>query len=137
MKHYKEVWNQTKYLLTLTFFIGMLAFLIWYSCSNKKYNFIAGNKNIVENFQQKPNWIDTIKCLGLNNNDINMFHSFLAGMVNGEDPKKTLNNVIQMLQDKGLDYSKIIGCMFEPNNTNTNVEEFQLNDPYNQSYQEL
>jgi hypothetical protein len=42
-----------------------------------------------------------------------------------------------MLQDKGLDYSKIIGCMFEPNNTNTNVEEFQLNDPYNQSYQEL
>ena len=66
-----------------------------------------------------------------------MFHSFLAGMVNGEDPKKTLNNVIQMLQDKGLDYSKIIGCMFEPNNTNTNVEEFQLNDPYNQSYQEL
>ena len=43
-----------------------------------------------------------------------------------------------MLQDKGLDYSKIMGCMLEPNNTNNKVvEEFQFNDPYNQTYQEL
>jgi hypothetical protein len=131
MKHYIEVWNRTKYLLTSTFIISILALLIWYSCPNKKYNF-------VENFQQKPNWIDTIKCLGLDNNDINLFHSYIANIVNGEDPKKTINKVINMLQDKGLDYSKIMGCMLEPNNTNNKVvEEFQFNDPYNQTYQEL
>jgi hypothetical protein len=137
MEHYKEFWNQTKYLLTLTFIIGILALLIWYSCSNKKYNFILGSNNVVEKFQQKPNWIDTIKCLGLDDNDINSFYSYLSNIVNGEDPKKTLNRVIQMLQDKGLDYSKIMECMLEPNNINKEVEEFQLYDPYIQPYREI
>jgi|688.fasta_scaffold785901_2 hypothetical protein len=104
MKYSINVWNQTKY-LTLIFTICILALLIWYSYSNKKYQ---------ENFQQN-NWVDTIKCLNLDNDDMNFFYSYLENIANGEDPKKTLNKFIQMLENKGLEYSKIMECMFTPN----------------------
>ena len=91
-----------------------MALLIWYSCPNKKYNF-------VENFQQKPNWIDTIKCLGLDNNDINLFHSYIANIVNGEDPKRFMKDIglrvgkVKFVTDEGdleddmylLDYERV------------------------------
>ena len=103
MKYSINVWNKKKY-LTLTVTIGILALLIWYS--NKKYQ---------ENFQQKHNWVDTIKCLKLDNDDMHLFYSYFENIANGEDPKKTLNKFIKMLENKGLEYSKIMECMFTPN----------------------
>ena len=100
-------WNDTKHLLIFTIIICILFLIICYLCSNDKYQ---------ENFEQKNNWVDSIKCLNLNNNEINLFHSYLSNMLTGEEPKKDLTDIIKMLINKGLDYDNIMNCLFQPNN---------------------
>ena len=61
-----------------------------------------------EHFQNK--WTNTLKCLNLKNDELQLFSDNLTNTNN--EPKKNLINFIQILENKGIEHSKIMNCFF-------------------------
>jgi len=58
--------------------------------------------------QPKTNWVETLKCLGFNNDDLNKFQKHLSS---GEDPMIVLNKLIYMAGQKDIDDKRIFDCL--------------------------
>ena len=92
MKNSLNIW--------ILIFIVMLALFIW--------NYTMDIKNNESFEQPKTNWIETLKCLNFNDDDLNKFQKYLSS---GEDPQVLLNKLMYMADQKKLKDNEIFECL--------------------------
>ncbi len=72
--------------MLIVIFIIILSLFVW------KFT-----KNYETFVQPKTNWVETLQCLGFDNDDLNKFQNYLSS---GEDPMVVLNKLINMTSQK-------------------------------------
>lgn len=92
-----------KYWIIFIVIFSIFSIFIWKYIKNIRY---INKYELFE--QQKANWIETLKCLGFNNDDLNQFQKHLSS---GDDPNVLLNKLMHMASQKKLKDDEIFKCL--------------------------